>query len=92
MKTFLAGAALVSVLVAVSASAAPPIQDISPYRHGNLAEAQQLTVQAFDRITAAQIDNSYDFGGHAGRAKELLREANIELKMAAEAANHHQGY
>ncbi len=93
MKTFLAGAALVSVLfAAVSASAAPPIQDISPYRHGNLAEAQQLTVQAFDRITAAQIDNSYDFGGHAGRAKELLRKANIELKMAAEAANHHQGY
>jgi hypothetical protein len=27
--------------------------------------------------------------GHAARAKELLEQANREIKEAAEAANHH---
>ena len=28
--------------------------------------------------------------GHAAKAKELLDQANRELKLAAEAANHHR--
>ena len=91
MKTLVAGALALAALVAVTASASQaqePVQNISPYRHGNLAQAQQLTVQAFDSLTAAQQANNYDLGGHVGRAKELLREANAEIKLAAQFANH----
>jgi hypothetical protein len=90
MKTLLAGALALTTVVAATASLAQdrPVQNISPYRHGNLAAAQSLTSQAFDRLTEAQIDNNYDLGGHVGHAKELLREANQEIKMAAVYANH----
>ena len=55
--------------------------------HGNLAAAQRSVRQAFDSITAAQQDNNYHLGGYAGRAKELLREANEQIKFAAQTAN-----
>ena len=29
-----------------------------------------------------------DLGGHAQKAKDLLDQVNVELKAAAEAANH----
>ena len=38
-------------------------------------------------MTEAQQDKRYNLGGHAARAKELLRQANDEIKLAAEAAN-----
>lgn len=83
-------ALLAAVFVLPSASfAQEPVRDISSSRHGNLAAAQQLVQQAFDRITAAQQANEFDLGGHAGKAKELLRQANQELKLAAETANRH---
>ena len=44
-------------------------------------------VQAFERLSDAQNANDYRLGGHADRAKELLRQANDEIKLAAEAAN-----
>jgi hypothetical protein len=72
--------------VALVASAQEPAQNIGS-RHGNLQAAQSLVRQAFDRLTAAQEANEFDLGGHAGRAKELLREASDEIKMAAETAN-----
>jgi hypothetical protein len=65
-----------------------PATNVSPYRHGNIARAQELSRQAFDALTRAQQANEFDLGGHAGRAKELLMQANDEMKMAAEAANH----
>ena len=49
--------------------------------------AQRLVVQAFEKLSDAQFDNDSRLGGHAGRAKELLRQANEEIKLAAEAAN-----
>ena len=64
-----------------------PCADIDPQRHGNLAAAQRLVVQAFERLSEAQNANEYQLGGHANRAKELLRQANEEIKLAAEAAN-----
>jgi hypothetical protein len=67
--------------------AQPPEQDISSFRHGNLAAAQALVAQAFDRMTAAQEANEYQLGGHAGRAKELLRQASEEMKLAAIESN-----
>jgi F0F1-type ATP synthase membrane subunit b/b' len=64
-----------------------PAQNVSAKRHPNLAAAQRLTAQAYDKVTAAQQANEYDMGGHAAKAKDLLDQANKELKLAAEAAN-----
>ena len=65
-----------------------PERDISGKRHPNLAAAQDLSRQAWNRIVAAQKANEWDMGGHAQKAKELLDQVNSELKMAAEDANH----
>ncbi|MGE8186101.1 hypothetical protein [Pseudomonas sp. NPDC086278] len=59
-------------------------------RHGNLRGAQEHIVQAWRLVDEAQQDNNYRLGGHAGRAKELLSEANEELRLAADTANEHQ--
>jgi hypothetical protein len=77
----------VAITAACAATAQVPVQNIDPERHGNLAAAQRLVVQAFERLNDAQNANDYQLGGHAARAKELLRQANDEIKMAAEAAN-----
>lgn len=89
MKIVTVSALALIALTAASASVAQePVQNINPYRHGNLAQAQALTAQAFDSLSAAQDANNYDLGGHVGRAKSLLRQANIEIKLAAQYANH----
>jgi hypothetical protein len=62
-------------------------QNINPARHPNLAAAQRLTDQAYNKIVAAQEANEWDMDGHAAKAKDLLDQANRELKAAAEAAN-----
>lgn len=77
----------VAALAACAVSAQVPVQNIDPQRHGNLGAAQRQVVQAFERLSDAQTANDYRLGGHADRAKELLRQANEEIKMAAEAAN-----
>jgi len=64
-----------------------PPQNVNPHRHGNLAAAQRLAAQAFQRIIDAQKANEWDMDGHAQKAKDLLDQANKELKEAAEAAN-----
>jgi uncharacterized lipoprotein YajG len=79
--------AAVAALAACAASAQMPVQNIDPERHGNLAAAQRLVVQAFERLSDAQVANNYQLGGHVERAKDLLRQANEEIKMAAETAN-----
>lgn len=70
-----------------SAFAQEPVQNIDPSRHGNLAAAQDLARQAYDRLSLAQKENSNNLGGHADKAKELLRQVNIEIRLAADAAN-----
>ncbi len=85
-KTTLVAAMLVT---ATAAMAQEPAENIG-MRHGNLRAAQQSVRDAFDYVTKAQADNRYDLGGHAGRAKELLRQASDELKMGAETANSHE--
>src|SRR5215831_6000397 len=68
-----------------------PAQNVSPRKHPNIAAAQRLTAQAFEKITAAQRANEFDLAGHAAKAKELLDQANEELKKAAEVSNiNHQ--
>lgn len=64
-----------------------PAQNVSGRRHPNLAAAQHLAAQAYQKIIAAQQANEWDMEGHAQKAKELLDQANNELKQAAEAAN-----
>ena len=64
-----------------------PAENISAKKHPNLAAAQRLSFQAFEKIQAAQAANEWDLEGHAQKAKELLDQANKELKQAAEASN-----
>ena len=66
-----------------------PERDIGR-RHPNLAEAQRLIDQAYQRITDAQQANEWDMHGHAAKAKDLLDKASHELKEAAEEANEHR--
>jgi F0F1-type ATP synthase membrane subunit b/b' len=71
----------------VFAQMKPPAENISSKRHPNLAAAQRLCDQAFEKIQAAQSANEFDLDGHAAKAKELLDQASRELKQAARAAN-----
>ncbi len=56
-------------------------------RHGNLRSAQQSIVQAYQSLEAAQTANEDQLGGHAQKAKNLLMQADSELRLAANAAN-----
>jgi hypothetical protein len=67
-----------------------PAQNVSSKKHPNLAAAQRLTAQAYQKVTAAQQANEWDMEGHAQKAKDLLDQANNELKQAAEAANQNK--
>ena len=82
---------LVSVLMLAGvAFAQRPARNVSPNRHPNLAAAQRLSRQAFDKIIAAQRANEWDMNGHAQKAKDLLDQVNNELKQVAEAANRNK--
>ena len=78
--------ALCLALVAV-ALAQKPARNVSAGRHPNLAAAQKLSQQAWEKVVAAQKANEWDMAGHAQKAKELLDQVNNELKEAAESAN-----
>jgi hypothetical protein len=75
------------LLIGGVAIAQRPKENISPGRHPNLAAAQRLSQQAWEKIVAAQEANEWDLQGHAQRAKNLLDQVNNELKQAAEASN-----
>jgi hypothetical protein len=76
-----------SLLIGGLALAQRPKENVSGARHPNLAAAQRLSQQAYEKIIAAQEANEWDMKGHAQKAKNLLDEVNNELKQAAEAAN-----
>lgn len=82
-------ATLVTGIAATTIAVAEPVQNVDPSRHGNIARAQELSRQAYDAMTAAQNANEFDMGGHAAKAKDLLAQANQEMKLAALAANKH---
>ena len=75
------------MIAAQAAFAQMPVQNVDPQRHGNLAAAQELVAQAYQRVSDAQAANDNQLGGHAENAKQLLRQADEEIKLAAEAAN-----
>jgi hypothetical protein len=81
------GAILSALLFCCVTLAQEPVMDIDSKIHPNLAEAQHHVVEANRAIATAQKDNKGDMQGHAEKARQLLVEANRELKAAAEAAN-----
>jgi hypothetical protein len=78
------------IMIATVATAQRPEKDVSGARHPNIAAAQRLSRQAWEKIVAAQEANEWDMQGHAQKAKNLLDQVNSELKMAAEAANRNK--
>jgi hypothetical protein len=87
MKRFLTPIVASLLLIGGVAIAEQPATNVSKGRHPNLAAAQRLSQQAYEKITAAQEANEFDMQGHAKKAKQLLEEVNNELKQAAGAAN-----
>jgi hypothetical protein len=57
--------------------------------HPNIIAARENAQAAIEKLKAAQAANEYDMGGHAAKAEKLLRQAEQEMKLAAEAANRH---
>lgn len=86
-RTLFFPAVMSAVLLCGATLAQEPVVDISTKVHPNLAAAQRHVVEANREIMTAQKDNRYDMKGHAEKARQLLVEANNELKAAAEAAN-----
>lgn len=82
-------AALAGLLLLIGgvAVAQRPQRNVSGARHPNIAAAQRLSQQAWQKVLDAQKANEWDMDGHAQKAKNLLDEVNRELKLAAEAAN-----
>jgi hypothetical protein len=77
-------------LLLVTGAVAPaqkPKDNVSAGRHPNIAAAQRLCTQAWEKIVEAQKANEFDMNGHAQKAKDLLDQVNKELKIAAETAN-----
>ena len=64
-----------------------PEANISKKKHPNLAAAQRLVFDAYEKLVAAQKANEFDMDGHAQKAKEFLDTAAGELKAAAQSAN-----
>ena len=77
-------------ILSASFVVAQPKQNVSGARHPNIAAAQRLAHQAWERILDAQKANEWDMQGHAQKAKELLDQVDNELKLAAEAANRNK--
>jgi hypothetical protein len=87
-KTRIFSAAFGASLLIGGLAIAQPERNVSAARHPNIAAAQRLSQQAYEKIVAAQQANEWDMHGHAQKAKNLLEQANEELKQAALAANH----
>ena len=58
--------------------------------HPNIISAREHAQMAIEKLKAAQVANEYDMGGHAAKAEKLLREAEEQMRLAAEAANKHK--
>jgi hypothetical protein len=81
------GKSLVAVLalalpLGLAVAESPPEKPKKGSGHPNLAAAQKLVAQAHDKLEAAQKANEYDLGGHAAKAKALLKQASEEIKLA----------
>ena len=59
--------------------------------HPNLKAADGDLAKAWEHISAAQKANEFDMDGHAAKAKDAIKLAVDEVKLAAEAANKNAG-
>ncbi len=87
MKKAVVGAVSVLLLTGTVLFAQRPARNVNPGLHPNLAAAQRLCTQAYEKINQAQSANEWDLGGHAQKAKDLLLQVNEELKLAAIRSN-----
>lgn len=87
VKTRVVSAVFVALLTVGGIVIAQPKQNVSKGLHPNLAAAQRLSAQAYQKVIDAQQANEWDLGGHAQKAKNLLDQVNNELKLAAEQSN-----
>ena len=55
--------------------------------HPNIIAAREDAQHAIEKMHAAQVANEYYMNGHAAKAEQLLKDAEKEMKLAAEAAN-----
>lgn len=90
MKKLIAAGILGLALMSGTTAFAKPATNVSAVRHPNLAAAQRLVEQAYEKITDAQKANEYQLGGNAAKAKELLEQVNNLLKEAARTANENK--
>lgn len=84
MKKLAVIASLSAVLVSTIA--------LAEIHHPNLRDAHHEAENAIHHIQAAQADNKgVEFGGHAEKAMELLKQAQIEMVEADKwnDAHHH---
>jgi hypothetical protein len=81
MRKLAATASILGFCMVIAAQ--EPVVDIDRRVHPNLASAQEHIVEANRYIAAAQKENRYDLKGHAEKARQLLAEANRELRAAA---------
>ncbi len=85
LKNTLALAAVGAALLAAGTAIAGPEAG-----HPNIVAAREAAQAAIEKLKAAQVANEYDMGGHAAKAEKLLREAEEQMRLAAEAANRHK--
>lgn len=83
VATGVVGLAMVGTTLAAQA----PIPDINAQRTPNLAEAQKSIIQAYLKIDESQKVTHDELKGHGEKAKQLLLQANMELKLAAASAD-----
>jgi hypothetical protein len=89
-KSIVRGALVIALFCGAVAMAQAPGNSVSAKRHPNLAAAQHFVDSAWAKISAAQAANEFDLAGHAAKAKDLLDQANRELKLSAEQSNANQ--
>jgi hypothetical protein len=87
-KLFLSVLSCAALIYGSALFAQRPAANIDPSKHANLAEAQHFIQQAYDKAVEAQKANKEELGDHAEKAKQHLVEADQELKLAAEYADH----
>ena len=87
-KSLLISGVLYTSLTCVAVTfAQAPVTNIDPHKHPNLAAAQGYILQAYQKLDAAQKANKDQLGDHAQRAKDLLTQADKEIRQAANVSN-----
>jgi hypothetical protein len=85
-KVIVVGLALLSAFAALADRPEPRVS-VDRQRNSVFWEAQRSLIDSYRSVSKAQDYNHGELGDHAARAKDLISEANDEIRMAAEYAN-----